>query len=372
MKYYIIAGEKSGDLHAANLIKKIKNKDSFALFRGFGGDDMRNQGVEIIKHYKEMAFMGFLEVVKNLTSIFKNINLCKTDIAAFKPDVIILVDYPGFNMRIAEYAHKNNFKVFYYISPKIWAWNTKRAFKIKKFVDKMFVIFPFEAEFYKKFNYKVDYVGNPLLDSIAQFKSSGNFYSQNNISSDKPIIAVLPGSRKQELQYILPQLKEVFNRFPDYQFIIGGVSTLNPSYYNILLEGLDIKIVYDQTYDLLSQAVAGLIKSGTSTLEAALFTLPQVVCYKASNFSYQIAKRLIKVKYISLVNLVADKKVVTELIQDDLNPTLITTELEKILPGKNERYIMEEEYKNLKLLLGNAGASEKAAILMVEYLEEKV
>jgi len=372
MKYYVIAGEKSGDLHAANLIKKIKIKDPNGVFRGFGGDDMHKQGVEIIKHYKEMAFMGFLEVVKNLNSIFKYINLCKTDIATFKPDVIILVDYPGFNMRIAEYAYKNNFKVFYYISPKIWAWNTQRAYKIKKFVDRMFVIFPFETNFYKKFNFKVDYVGNPLLDAIAQFKPSQNFFENNNINADKPIIAVLPGSRKQELQHILPQLKEVFKKFPDYQFIIGGVSTLNPTYYKELLDDTDIKIVYDQTYDLLSHAVAGLIKSGTSTLEAALFNVPQVVCYKASNFSYQIAKRLIKVKYISLVNLVADKKVVTELIQDDLNPTLIATELEKILPGRNERHLMEEEYKNLKLLLGNAGASEKAATLMLEYLKEKI
>ena len=368
MKYYVIAGEKSGDLHTANLIKKIKLKDPNAIFRGFGGDDMLNEGVTIVKHYKEMAFMGFLEVIKNLGSIFKNINQCKEDILKFKPDVIILTDYPGFNLRIAAFAHQAGIKVFYYISPKIWAWNTKRAYKIKKFVDKMFVIFPFETAFYKKYNYDVDYVGNPLLDAISQFEKNHDFFIKNNLNPKIPIIAVLPGSRKQELLNILPPIAEVFKSFPDYQFVIGGVSTLSESLYHEILKGQSVKIIFGQSYDLLSQAVAGLIKSGTSTLEAALFDLPQVVCYKTSGFSYKIAKALIKVKYISLVNLIADKKIVTELIQDDLNPSLIIAELQKILPGAMERKLMEDEYKILQSELGNAGASEKAAGLMWNYL----
>jgi lipid-A-disaccharide synthase len=368
MKYYVIAGEKSGDLHAANLLREIRKLDAQAQFRGFGGDDMQAQGMEIIKHYRDLAFMGFLEVVKNLRTIFRNIEFCQQDILAFKPDAIILVDYPGFNLKIAEFAKKQGFKVFYYISPKIWAWNTKRALKIKRFVDRMFVIFPFEVNFYKQFDYDVEFVGNPLLDAIANFKADPDFLAKNQLS-DKPIIALLPGSRRQELEKILPDMVSVVSEFPDYEFIIAGVSDFEETYYQQIFAKAGftgkIKIVFDQTYDLLSHATAALVTSGTATLETSLFEVPQVVCYKTSGITYAIAKNLIKVPYISLVNLVGEKKIVTELIQQHLNTKEITLELRKILPSAPERQIQLNDYKILKERLSVTGASETTARLIV-------
>ncbi|MBC8112342.1 MAG: lipid-A-disaccharide synthase [Verrucomicrobia bacterium] len=373
MKYYVIAGEKSGDLHAANLLAALKNHDSAAQFRGFGGDDMQAQGMTIVKHYRELAFMGFLEVIKNLRTIFKNIAFCKQDILDFKPDVVILVDYPGFNLRIAAFTKKENIPVFYYISPKVWAWNTKRAWKIKANVDRMFVIFPFEVPFYEQFGYKVDFVGNPLFDAIAKFTPQTDFLANNQLSVSQKIIAILPGSRRQELEKNLPEMLSVYENFSDYQFVIAGIDQFSIDFYRQFFPkntaNLKIKIIFNQTYDLLVHAEAALVTSGTATLETALLGIPQVVCYKMSGFTYAIAKNLVKVPYISLVNLVAQKEVVKELIQNDLNSNNLTTELRKIIVGGEKRAIQLQQYQLLKDSLGTAGASETTAKLMTKYLK---
>ena len=368
MKYYVIAGEKSGDLHAANLLRELRQLDPQAVFRGFGGDDMQAQGMEIVKHYNELAFMGFLEVAKNLRTIFKNIAFCKSDMLAFKPDVVILVDYPGFNLRIAEFAKQQGIRVFYYISPKVWAWNTKRAWKIKRDVERMFVIFPFEVGFYEQFGYKVDFVGNPLLDALSQFSPEPDFLTKNNLS-EKPLIALLPGSRKQEIQQILPEMTSIADRFPEYDFVIAGISNLSDSFYTPVLQLPNVKIVFDHTYDLLSHATAALVTSGTATLETALFEVPQVVCYKTSGISYALAKAFIKVRFISLVNLVAEKEVVTELIQQDLSIVPLVIALSEILPEAPKRAVQLHEYRLLKSRLGQTGASLTTAKLMFEALQ---
>ena len=364
MKYYIIAGEPSGDLHASYLMKSIRLQDPEADFRCWGGDLMENEGGDIVKHYKELAFMGFLEVVLNLKTILSNLAICKTDILLYEPDVVILVDYPGFNLKIAKFAKENNFKVVYYISPQVWAWKKGRVHSIKKYVDRMITILPFEKEFYAKYDYEVDYVGHPLLDELPQTTSpdhdSTDFRATYHLS-EKPIVALLPGSRKQEINMMLPIMLQIPQRFPDYQFVISGVKWQPESRYRTILKNKNIPIVYDN-HLLLRHAQAAIVTSGTATLETALFNVPQVICYKGNFFSYLIAKWLIKeIKYISLVNLVANRRIVTELIQNDLTVSNLYAELNQILHNQKNINEMKEEYLKLKELLGGGGAAEKAA-----------
>ena len=369
MKYYIIAGEASGDLHGSNLIKALKAKDPSADFRCWGGDLMQTQGAEIVKHYRELAFMGFLEVILNLNTIIKNLKFCKKDILSWKPDAVILIDYPGFNLRIAEFAHENNFKVIYYISPQIWAWKQSRVHKIKKVVDKMLVILPFEKAFYAKFDYDVDFVGHPLLDALEHDLVAPKNWRQKNGLTEAPIIALLPGSRKQEISSMLPLMIETYPKFKDYQYVIAAAPSIPLSYYESFLNGSKIKIIEGGTYALLSESYAALVTSGTATLETALFEVPEVVCYKGNSISYQIAKKMVKIKFISLVNLVMDREVVKELIQEKLTPSNLVTELNKLL-NPITRDTLIEDYKNLKLKLGGKGASLKAAEIIIDLMKK--
>ena len=372
MKYYIISGEASGDLHGANLMKEIFSIDTNADIHFWGGNLMSEQGGTLIKHYKDLAFMGFLEVVLNLRTIMRNIKFCKQNILDFNPDIVIFIDYPGFNLRIAEFAKNNNFKTFYYISPQIWAWKEGRIKSIKKYIDKMFVILPFEKSFYKKHNFNVDFVGHPLLDAIENnFKTnftSSEFINKNNLC-DKPIISLLPGSRTQEIKAKLPIMLSVVKYYPNYQFVIAGAPALNEEYYKQFITEKNVKIVYNKTYDLLKLSDAALVTSGTATLEAALFEVPEVVCYKSSEISYQIAKRIVKIKYISLVNLIMDKEIVKELIQHNLTEQNLKNELDKILTDAEHIKNLRQNYKNLKQKLGGGGASKKVAELMIGYLK---
>lgn len=366
MRYYIIAGEASGDLHGANLMKALKNLDTKADFRFFGGDLMQAQGGTLVKHYADMAFMGFLEVLMNLRTVLKNISFCKQDVLAYQPDVLILVDFPGFNLKIADFAKKNNIKVYYYISPKVWAWNQKRVLKIKKVVDKMFCILPFEVDFYKEWGMEVDYVGNPLLDAIAAFTPQNDFLTRHNLG-DKKIIALLPGSRKQELQYLLPDMLAVADKLPEYQFVIAGAPSFNQEHYNTFLNGRHIPVLFGATYDLLHHAHAALVTSGTATLETALFKVPEVVLYKGGKISIAIARMLVKIRFISLVNLIMDEEVVKELIQEDCNAEQILKELKPLLDGE-KRALQLQQYQLLADKMGLPGASEKTAKLIHEYL----
>jgi lipid-A-disaccharide synthase len=372
MNYYIIAGEASGDLHAANLIREMRLNDSFANIRAWGGDRMAREGAFLVKHYKDLAFMGFVEVLKNLRTIFSNLDFCKKDILAFNPDVIILVDYPGFNLRIAEWAHAQGIKVFYYISPQIWAWKQSRVKQICRTVDKMFVILPFEKDFYKRFGVDVDFVGHPLLDAIeAEIKEhpfvAEEFIARNNLTN-KPFIALLPGSRKQEITIVLQQMLSIINDFPEHQFIIAGVEAIPKVFYQHIIGKQPVKLIFGQTHELLRSSVAALVTSGTATLETALLNVPEVVCYQGGYISYLIARQLIKVKYISLVNLIMDRVVVKELIQDQLNANNLKHELAFILNNPEERERIFFDYKELRHRLGDKGASKKAADLINEYL----
>jgi len=362
MKYYIIAGERSGDLHGSNLIRSIKEQDAEAEIRCWGGDEMQRAGGELVVHYREMAYMGFLEVIANLGTLLKRIKFCKKDIADYQPDALILIDYAGFNMRIAKFAHKANIPVHYYISPKIWAWNQGRAHKIKRFVNFMYAILPFEKQFYKKFDFEVDYVGNPLQDAIRQFIPAENFKAN---FPDKPIIAILPGSREQEVSVMLSKLSALIDDFTDYHFVVAGVSNLDKSLYQVIANHEHCGLVFDKAYDVLHLATAALVTSGTATLETALFEVPQVVCYQTSNVSYQIGKRVIKVDHISLVNLIMDREVVKELIQSDFNITNLKQELTKILPSGAKRATIKADYKALKDILGDDYTSKKTAELIV-------
>ena len=375
MNYYIIAGEASGDLHASNLIRELKIADQHAVFRCWGGDLMQAQGAELVKHYRDLAFMGFTEVLMNIRTILSNIEFCKTDILKNKPDVVILVDYPGFNLRIAEFAKSKNIRVFYYISPQVWAWKKSRVYKIKKVVDKMFVILPFEKEFYKTFHYDVDFVGHPLLDAVEAYANSKERLSS---LSDKPIIALLPGSRQQEISTMLPFMLAMQKYYPTHQFVIAGAPAIHEKNYQQCIDSFEkklgdacnhapVKIVYNQTYQLLQHATAALVTSGTATLETALFGVPEVVCYKGSAISFAIAKKLVKVKYISLVNLIMDKEIVKELIQQDLNELNLKNELDKLLTPESRKRMLSD-FEELKLRLGGAGASRKTAALMINYL----
>lgn len=366
MKYYIIAGEASGDLHGSNLIKELKKLDSEAIFRCWGGDLMQSAGATIVKHYKNLAFMGFAEVVKNLATILNNLKFCKQDIAAFNPEVLVLIDYPGFNLRIAKWAKEKGFKVIYYISPQVWAWKESRVKLIRDVVDKMLVILPFEKDFFEtKWDYKVEYVGHPLVQVINDFRAT-----HLNLKKEEKIVALLPGSRKQEITKKLPIMLEVSKNFPEYQFVVAKAASLEDEFYQGLLGAYSgVSFVTNKTYALLSKATAALVTSGTATLETALFGVPQVVCYKGSAVSYQIAKRLVKIKYISLVNLIMDREVVKELIQDELTVPNLTKELDSILHDKEKIAHLENDYNTLKnLLQQQTNASEKAATIIVNFV----
>jgi len=367
MKYYIIAGEASGDLHGANLMKALYKEDTSANIRFWGGDLMEQAGGTLVKHYRELAFMGFVEVLFNLKTILGNIKVCKKDILAFQPDVIIFIDYPGFNMRIAKWAKEMGIKTHYYISPQIWAWKENRITAIKRDVDKMYVILPFEKSFYEdKHHFPVEFVGHPLIDAIHNQPAidPAVFKTENDLN-EKPIIALLPGSRKQEITKMLAVMLSVVDDFPDYQFVIAGAPSQDYEFYERFITNKNIKFISNKTYDLLKIATAALVTSGTATLETALFKVPEVVCYKGSWASYQIAKRIITLKYISLVNLIMDEEVVTELIQEDFNSKNIKTELYKILqPSHREKLL--QQYDLLEKKLGGIGASNKTAHLIVK------
>jgi len=367
MKYYIIAGEASGDLHGSNLMKSLKIKDPEAEFRYFGGDLMLAVSPGLTMHYSEMAFMGFVEVIANLNSIFKNIKSAKQDIISFQPDVVILIDFPGFNMKIAEFAKSKGFKVFYYISPKVWAWNQKRVLKIKKFVDRMFCILPFEVDFYKKWGMDVDYVGNPILDAI-DCNIPDEFFKRNHNLDVRPIIALLPGSRKQELERVLPEMVRTADRFPEYQFVIAGAPSFGKEDYTGYLEGRKMTVIFNSTYNLLLNSKAAIVTSGTATLETALLKIPQVVVYKGNPVSIAIARMLVKIKYISLVNLVMNQGIVKELIQEECTSRIIGDELDLILNDPLHRTEMLVKYDEISIRMGEPGASGRAAALMFAYL----
>ncbi|MNU54497.1 Lipid-A-disaccharide synthase [compost metagenome] len=361
-KLYIISGEASGDLHGSNVMKELLAQEPDLTIRFWGGDKMQAVGGTMAKHIRDLAFMGFVEVLKNLPTILKNIRFCKEDIQQFKPDALLLIDYPGFNMRIAEWAKKNNIKVYYYISPTVWAWKENRVHKIRRDVFKLFCILPFEVEFYKKYNYDIEYVGHPLLDEIEQYQSQPKQeLSIPSNSENKPIIAMLPGSRKQELKTKLPIMLPLADLFPQYHFVIAGAPNMDVSVYKELIGDKKVDIVYGKTYPLLQQSEAAVVTSGTATLETGLFEIPEVVCYIGNSISYQIAKRLVKVKYISLVNLILDKEAVAELIQNDCTTENLAKELSLIVKGGKKREQVLEDYSKLKMMLGKGGASKKVA-----------
>lgn len=373
MKYYIIAGEASGDLHGANLIASLKKKDSRAKIRAWGGNLMKKQGATLVKHYRDLAFMGFVEVLLHLRTILRNLRFCKRDIMRFKPDAIILIDYPGFNMKIAKFAHKHGIKVYYYISPQVWAWKKRRVHTIKEVVDKMLVILPFEKDFYDEYRVDAHFVGHPLLDELSKVRyiNKNNFVRQNKLNSKKEIIALLPGSRKQEVGRMLEVMLKVVDKFPEYQFVIGCAPSLPEEYYKSLIGNENVQLVFNKTYQLLQVASAALVTSGTATLETALLYVPEVVCYKGNKISYLIAKNLIKVKYISLVNLIMDKPVVKELIQNDLTPENVETELKQLLTNHKVQRQLLDDYEDLRYKLGNAGASNNAATIIFDDLNKK-
>ena len=373
MRYYLIAGEASGDLHASNLMKELKILDQGAIFRCWGGDLMQQQGAELVKHYRDLAFMGFMEVVSHLPVILKNFHFCEQDLLAFRPDVLILVDYPGFNLRMAKFASQKGVRVFYYISPQLWAWRSSRVNAVKQWVEKMFVILPFEKDFYNRFGYPVDYVGHPLLDVInreMKMKNRQEFLSANELP-DRPMIALLPGSRSMEIKKMLEIMMSAADAFPGYQFVVAGAPSISREFYTEILRGTGAALVMDQTYDLLSQSGAALVTSGTATLETALMGVPQVVCYRGNFLSYLIARQLVHVEYISLVNLISGKMLVPELIQSGLNRANLVKELAAILEDGPARQDMVDGYHQLKLKLGGIGASKRAAGLMIQYLHEK-
>ncbi len=372
MKYYLIAGEASGDLHGANLMRALQQIDPQAQFRFWGGDRMEAVGGKLIKHYRDLAFMGFWEVVMNLRTILRNIDFCKRDITNFQPDALILIDYPGFNMRIAKWAKQRGIPTHYYISPQIWAWKENRIKAIKRDVDAMYVILPFEKDFYEgKHGYPVHFVGHPLLDAIAARKEvSMEVFKRENSLDERPIIALLPGSRKQEIAQMLSVMLSVVGSYHQYQFVIAGAPSLGYDFYKQFIKEENVHFVSGKTYDLLSHSHAALVTSGTATLETALFRVPEVVCYRGNWISYQIAKRVISLKYISLVNLIMDAPVVTELIQGDLNTRNLKTELNKLLNADYRKKLLKD-YEALREKLGNEGASERTAQAIYDSLQNK-
>jgi len=371
MKYYLIAGEASGDLHGANLMRALQQIDPEAEFRFWGGDRMEAVGGKLIKHYRDLAFMGFWEVITNLKTILRNIDFCKRDITQYQPDALIFIDYPGFNMRIAKWAKEIGIPTHYYISPQIWAWKENRIKAIKRDVDAMYVILPFEKDFYEgKHQYPVHFVGHPLLDAIATRKEvSEEVFKRENGLDERPIIALLPGSRKQEIAKMLSVMLSVVGSYHQYQFVIAGAPSLGYDFYKQFIKEENVHFVTGKTYDLLSHAHAALVTSGTATLETALFNVPEVVCYRGNWISYQIAKRVISLKYISLVNLIMDAPIVTELIQGELNTKNLKTELEKLLNPEYRAQLLKD-YKTLREKLGNEGASERTASLILNSLQK--
>lgn len=368
MKYYVIAGEASGDLHGSNLLKEIRQLDNRAEFRCWGGDKMEAQGATLVKHFRDLAFMGFAEVLMNLRTIMRNLRFCKEDIAAYQPDAIILIDYPGFNLRIAAWAKKQGLRVIYYISPQVWAWKENRVKMMRQCIDLMMVILPFEKDYYKqKWDWNVEYVGHPLVQAIDEFRPRISTFS------DKPVVAVLPGSRKQEISVKLPVMLEVSKSFPDYQFIVAMAPGTSEAFYQPFIAAYpNVSCVGGLTYELLKTASAALVTSGTATLETALFGVPEVVCYKGNPISYQIARRLITIKYISLVNLIMDKPVVKELIQHNMNPANLRQELDQLLHNEERIAAIRQDYASLHHVLSAGGnASANAARLVIQFLQNK-
>ena len=371
MKYYIIAGEASGDLHGSNLVSALREKDRNAIIRAWGGEKMKRNGANIVKNYHDLAFMGFVEVLMNLNTILKNLSFCKKDITEFAPDAIILIDYPGFNLKVAKWAKKKGYKVFYYISPQVWAWKRRRVYTIKKVVDKMLCILPFEKKFYDNYGVDCQFVGHPLLDEISKVEpvDKKKFYKSNRLNPKKEIIAMLPGSRKQEVSRMLTVMMDVVKMFPEYQFVIACAPSLPVSYYKQFInDKSNVRLVRNRTYQLLQLSSAAMVTSGTATLETALLDVPEVVCYKANKISYVIARMLAKVKYICLVNLIMDRPVVKELIQNDMTAKNITSELRSLLNNMKRQRALLEDYEELKYVLGNVGASERAAEAIISNL----
>lgn len=368
MRYFILAGEPSGDLHGSNLIRSLLKADPGAEIKCWGGDMMSEAGGTLLKHYRETAFMGAWEVLVNIRSVMSNFDVCRRQIAEFKPDVTILIDYPGFNLRIAKYAKGLGIKVFYYISPKFWAWRESRVELVKKYVDRMYIIFPFEVEFYRKHGFEVRYLGNPLVDQTEAFRrevSDSKSLRERLGLDDRPVIALLSGSRQQEVKHILPEMVKVANSFPDYQFVVAAVAHLPAELYREITGSFPVKIVTGKTYELLSLAEASLVTSGTATLEAALFNVPQVVCYKTSALTYKLSMMFLKVRFISLVNLIMDREIVTELVQDKLNEMTLHQELSLILRSGYRHNEMIENYSLLRFEMGGEGASTRVAGDMV-------
>jgi len=372
MKYYLIAGEASGDLHGSKLMNGLKGSDPEAEFRYFGGDLMEAEGGALVQHYRQTAVMGLFKVISNLGKISRNLKHCKQDILDYAPDVIILIDYSGFNLRIAKWAKPEGFKIVYYISPKVWVWNTKRVYTIKENVDRMYVILPFEVDFFKKYDYPVEYVGNPILDAVeerrANPESLQDFRDKNGLE-DMPIIALLAGSRREEIRHCLPEMMAVVKEFPDYKFVIAGAPGISPEYYDQYITETGVSIIFDQTYELLMQARAAVVTSGTATLETALFAVPEAVVYKMSKATYYIGKQFVKPKFFSLVNLIMDREVVNEILQTRVR-NKISSELHKILEDTSYREQMLADFRDLRKLLGETGAPERLANRIVNFLAE--
>ena len=376
MKYYIIAGEMSGDVHAAYLIKELKCADSAAEFRFWGGDNMIAQTDKnaVVKHIKDLAFMGFVEVAANIGTVLKNISLCKKDMLAWLPDAVILIDYPGFNLRMAKFAHRNGLKVFYYISPQVWAWKSGRIKSMKKNIDKLFVILPFEKEFYKRHDMDVEFFGHPLIDEIDEYESQSgltNNLTRNLCAEERPLIALLPGSRKQEVKKIIPLYAEIADKFKQLDFAVAAVNTLDKELYRPMEGKKNVKVIFNQTYQIFNKSWAALVASGTATLETALFDIPQIVCYKTNPLSYWIAKNLAHVKWISLVNIILNKYAIEELLQKNFNKEKIEEGLRKIVYNEDYRKYVRMVYSELRDKLGNKGASEKVAKRIVAYMNDK-
>ncbi len=375
MRYYLVAGEASGDLHGSLLIQSLKRGDPFASFNFVGGDLMEKEsGNHPFLHFKWLSFMGFLEVIKNIRTILKNLNLVYQNVLDFKPDVLILIDFPGFNLRLASKVKKLGIPIYYYISPKVWAWNSKRVIKIKRDIDRMLVIFPFEVDFYQKWGMQVDYVGNPIMDAIEDFQKSRQSSPlcsiKDNLGLSKPLIALLPGSRKQEIDKILPIMMDLIPHLPEFDFVIAGAPALSKEYYAHFIGDWAVPVTFSHTYDLLVESSIALVTSGTATLETALLNVPEVVLYKTSDISYQIAKRVIQVPFISLVNLIMNREIVQELIQDECNVYRILDEIKKLKLGEPDRDQMLKDYLQLQIKVGRSGASSRAADKMVEYLRK--
>lgn len=360
MKFYVIAGEASGDLHGSNLIAALKRKQPEIEVRGWGGDKMAEAGAVVVKHYRELAFMGFWEVLMNIRTIWKNFKLCEKDIEDYAPDAVVLIDYPGFNLRMAKWAKKKGLKVFYYISPQVWAWKEGRVKQIKEFTDLMLVILPFEEEFYRKHQLNVTFVGHPLLDELEKLDSATNHPTESRT------VALLPGSRLQEVKTMLPIMLSAVKHFPDYRFVVAAAPSLDDSVFNEMIAGTDVELVRGKTYEVLQDCSAALVTSGTATLEAGLLKVPQVVCYKGSSISFWIARNLVNVKYISLVNLIMDAPVVPELIQSDLSEGRLVEELSKYLNDEEHRQHVIADMRRLEEACGGTGASDRAAEAMLK------